>query len=63
MTAQVRAVSPAEFERWYAAQKAAIVAADKEAAAKRNAQIAAAHAKARDTVAENLKSDEQAPGP
>jgi cytochrome c oxidase subunit II len=42
MTASVRAVSPAAFERWYAAQKAAIVAADKEAAAKRNAQIAAA---------------------
>ena len=28
MTAQVRAVPPAEFEAWYAAQKAAIVAAD-----------------------------------
>ena len=42
MTAQVRAVSPAEFEAGTRAQKAAIVAADKEAAAKRNAQIAAA---------------------
>ena len=42
MTARVRAVSPAAFESWYAGEKAAIVAADKDAAAKRNAQIAAA---------------------
>jgi cytochrome c oxidase subunit 2 len=58
MTAQVRAVPPAAFERWYAAQKVAIVAADKQAAAKRNAQIAAAHVKARAAVADNAKSEE-----
>ena len=44
MTAQVRAVPPAEFEAWYAAQKKAIEASDTAAAKKRNAQIAATHA-------------------
>ena len=38
MTARVRAVPPAEFEAWYADQKAAIIAANKAAAATR-AQI------------------------
>ncbi len=42
MTARVRAVSPAEFERWYALQRAAIKASDDAAAAKRNSQIAQA---------------------
>jgi cytochrome c oxidase subunit 2 len=51
MTARVRAVSPAAFERWYAAQKTAIVTADKQAAAKRNAQIAAARRAAAETIA------------
>ncbi len=40
MIASVKAVSPAEFEQWYAAQKAAILAAEKEVAATRNAQVA-----------------------
>ncbi len=40
MTAQVRAVSPAEFEAWYAGQKAAIIASNKAAAATRTQQIA-----------------------
>jgi cytochrome c oxidase subunit 2 len=44
MTARVRAVSPAEFEAWYARQKQDIEASDKAAAEKRNAQIAAAEA-------------------
>ena len=41
MLAQVRVVAPAEFERWYAGQKAAISEADRLAAAERNAQVAA----------------------
>ena len=44
MTARVRAVPPAEFEAWYAAQKKAIEASDTAAAKKRNEQIAAAQA-------------------
>lgn len=42
MVAQVRAVPPAEFEAWYAAQKAAIGRADRLAAAERRALDAAA---------------------
>jgi cytochrome c oxidase subunit 2 len=41
MTARVRAVPPAEFEAWYARQRAAIRAADTAAAATRNQQAAA----------------------
>ena len=40
MIAQVRAVPPAQFEAWYAGQKAAIIAADKAAAATRLQQEA-----------------------
>ncbi|CAB4333733.1 unannotated protein [freshwater metagenome] len=40
MVASVKAVSPAEFKLWYAAQKAAIVASEKEAATARNALVA-----------------------
>ena len=55
MTAQVRALAPAEFEAWYADQKAAITAADKASAATRNQQDADA--------ADRLKSAQaQQPG-
>ncbi len=37
MTARVRALPPAEFEAWYARQKAQITEADRKAAAERNA--------------------------
>ena len=40
MIASVKAVSPAEFKRWYAGQKTAILAAGKEAAAARNKLVA-----------------------
>ena len=40
MIASVKAVSPAEFKAWYANQKTAIVSAEKQAAAARNALVA-----------------------
>lgn len=52
MTARVRAVSPAEFEAWYAEQKAAITAANRAAAATRLQQEADAADRAKSTVAE-----------
>ena len=51
MTAQVRAVPPAEFEAWYASQKKAIEESDTAAAKKRNEQIAAATARDKQTAA------------
>lgn len=52
MTARVRAVPPAEFEAWYADQKAAITAANRAAAATRLQQEADAADRAKSTVAE-----------
>ena len=40
MVASVKAVSPAEFEAWYANQKAAIATSEKQAAMARNALVA-----------------------
>jgi len=40
MIASVKAVSPAEFKLWYSGQKAAITAAEKQAAIARNALVA-----------------------
>jgi cytochrome c oxidase subunit II len=40
MIASVKAVSPAEFKVWYAAQKLAITSAERQAAAARNALVA-----------------------
>ena len=66
MTAQVRAVTPTQFEAWYANQKRNIIAADKLAAAQRtalNAQEAklAAKAKAQNAAANAGTSTTVAP--
>ncbi len=57
MTAQVRAVSPTQFEAWYANQKANIIAADKQAAISRTALNAAAAKLAAKAKAQNAAAN------
>ncbi len=57
MTAQVRAVTPTQFEAWYANQKKNIIAADKLAAAQRTALNAAAAKLAAKAKAQNAAAN------